>query len=251
MDSNEIEPIKKIGSIIISHCPTCNGPRECEVKGCFQKTEHYEYDTVWSNYYLLACNGCNCVFFQTEQIDTETIDQARSLGEYIDPQSSAIITTWPVPPKRQAPEWFKNGWICIDIFDPTICFDTTNLSTTLREVYLAYDKGLYTLASIGIRTCFDIVSNLLGVDSNLPFKNKLTKLVAEKKILQQEKDNLEILVDAGSASAHRGWNPDSQQVSTLIDVLENFIVNAIIIPTKTKKVAAIKNKIPPRPPRTR
>lgn len=246
MDSYKIESIKKIGSIKISHCPTCNGPRKCEVKGCFRKTEDDEFDvTVWSNYYLLVCNGCNCVFFQTEQIDTETIDHLRSSGEYIDSQSSAIITTWPAPPKRQAPEWFKNDWICTDIFDPT------NLSATLREVYLAYDKDLYTLASIGIRTCFDIVSNLLGVDSNLSFENKLTKLVAEKKILQQEKDNLEILVDAGSASAHRGWNPDPQQVSILIDVLENFIVNAIIIPTKTKKVAAIKNKIPPRPPRTR
>lgn len=91
------------------------------------------------------------------------------------------------------------------------------MDQTLKEVYLAYDNGLYTLASIGIRTCFDIISNLLGLDNNLSFAGKLTKLVSDGHILPKEKDNLNVLVDAGNASAHRGWNPRSEQVSIIID----------------------------------
>ena len=111
------------------------------------------------------------------------------------------------------------------------------MDQTLKEVYLAYDNGLYTLASIGIRTCFD---------NNLSFAGKLTKLVSDGHILPKEKDNLNVLVDAGNASAHRGWNPSSEQVSIIIDMLENFIVNAIVNPTKEAKITDLKNTIPPK-----
>lgn len=231
----------KIGSIKTTICPVCNGLRNCRVEGHLHKNQDVnEYVYFSDDYYILVCLGCDCVFFQKERLDSETIDQLRDPDDNEDPQKYIIKTTWPAVVKRRAPEWFKNDHI------DTGMFSTERLDQTLKEVYLAYDNGLYTLASIGIRTCFDIISNLLGLDNNLSFAGKLTKLVSDGHILPKEKNNLNVLVDAGNASAHRGWNPSSEQVSIIMDMLENFIVNAIVNPTKEAKITDLKNTIPPK-----
>ena len=243
----------KIGSIKKANCPTCNGSRNCRVEGHFQKAEFKEEEEVelYNDYYLLVCQGCSDAFMQIELNTLPTFDCYVDLddeGEPIYIQNCHLeIKTWPSPLKRKIPERFKK-------YEKYIYDNYSKLlDHMLWEVYGAYDKDLLILASVGIRICFDIVSTSLGIDPNLQFAKKLEKLRDGGYVTEIEKDILTVLVEAGNASAHRGWSPDPQDVSILLNILENFIENTIIKPIEKKileeTAATIKEKIPPRLPR--
>ena len=96
----------------------------------------------------------------------------------------------------------------------------------------------------------DIAAEILGINPELPFKKKLVELVSSGLIGAVDKNQLEVLVEAGSASAHRGWQPTAEDLMTLMDVLEHFIHEAFIIPKKKRrlqdKVTKMKKTVPPR-----
>lgn len=237
----------QIGSIMKAHCPSCDGLRNCRVEGCFKKTESDGEVDFWTDYYLLVCQGCNSIFFQIEHRNSKEVHSGLDFnGRYFHKYISTI-KTWPSPLKRLIPERFKK-------YEDHIYYNYSKLlGRMLEEVYEAYDKDLLILASVGIRTCFDIVSTSLGIDPNLSFAKKLEKLLEGGHVTEIEKDILAVLVEAGNASAHRGWSPQSQDVSILLNILENFIENTIIKPIEKKileeTAPTIKEKIPPRPSR--
>lgn len=239
----------QIGSIKKAHCPFCDGSRNCRVEGYFKKPGSDEEDELWfyNYYYLLVCQGCSNAFLQIEYHYSEELLDSIGVGDDYFEDYKPTIETWPSPPKRRIPERFeKHG---VHIFGNY----SELLGRMLCEVYEAYEKDLLILASVGIRTCFDIVSTSIGLNPNLTFTKKLEKLRDGGHITEKEKDNLAVLVEAGNASAHRGWSPNSEEVNILLNILENFIENTIIKPIETKMleetVATIKEKIPPRPPR--
>ena len=239
----------QIGSIKKAHCPFCDGSRNCRVEGYFKKPGSDEEDELWfyNYYYLLVCQGCSNAFLQIEYHYSEELLDSIGVGDDYFEDYKPTIETWPSPPKRRIPERFeKHG---VHIFGNY----SELLGRMLCEVYEAYEKDLLILASVGIRTCFDIVSTSIGLNPNLTFTKKLEKLRDGGHITEKEKDNLAVLVEAGNASAHRGWSPHSEEVNILLNILENFIENTIIKPIETKMleetVATIKEKIPPRPSR--
>ena len=62
-------------------------------------------------------------------------------------------------------------------------------------------------------------------------------------ISASEKDILEAMTDAGNASAHRGYSPTFEQLTAIVDILENFIERAFVL----KNVAeALRQSTPPR-----
>ena len=109
------------------------------------------------------------------------------------------------------------------------------------------------LAAIGIRTAYDVASSLLDIDPELPFSQKLDALVASGRIGVLDKERMGILVDAGSASAHRGWRPSPADLATMMDVLEHFVTETFVNPARRAKLdadaAAMRTKVPPRKPR--
>ena len=92
------------------------------------------------------------------------------------------------------------------------------------------------LTAIGIRTVFDRASELLGVDPNKTFADKLFELVQCGKIGCDEKETLKILTDAGSAAAHRGWKPEPEQLDTMMNIIEAFIYRAFILHAAAKRL---------------
>lgn len=236
-------------SIMKAHCPSCDGSRNCKIEGHYEKpvTDKKDKICLCFNYYLLVCQGCSNAFLQIEaHYSEEFLDGIGVDSKYFE-NKKPFISTWPSPPKRKIPERFEK-------YRNHIYYSYSKLlGYMLVEVYKAYDKDLLILASVGIRICFDIVSTSLGIDPNLSFAKKLEKLRDGGHVTEIEKDNLAVLVEAGNASAHRGWSPQSQDVSILLNILENFIENTIIKPIETKMLEetalTIKEKIPPRPPR--
>ena len=48
-------------------------------------------------------------------------------------------------------------------------------------------------------------------------------------ISEMEKDILEAMTDAGSAAAHRGYAPSNKQLSSIMDILENYLHRSFIL----------------------
>jgi hypothetical protein len=70
-----------------------------------------------------------------------------------------------------------------------------------------------------------------------------------------DKERLEILVDAGGASAHRGWYPTAENLGSMMDILEHFVEVAFVEPRRktmlNAKAAKVKTDVPPRSRRSR
>jgi len=120
------------------------------------------------------------------------------------------------------------------------------LGKLLSEVYAALNNDLRVLAAIGARTAFDRSSELLQIDPALSFREKLDELVSIGKVGTSERDTLEVLVDAGSAAAHRGWVPKAKELRTMMAIVEAFLHREFVLGDRLKKLKAA---VPPKPAR--
>ena len=230
-----------------AQCAECGGMRNCDIHGSKEVVYADEHISAVTTWYLLECRGCETVFVETVATNSEDYIQQYVPGGNGETEIilDETIRYWPALSKRQKPEWMA---------DLAIDEDTTDeLKTALDEVYGALDADLRMLAAIGIRTAFDVASELLQINAALPFTKKLDALVSSGRIGAVDKDRLGTLVDAGSASAHRGWRPKPGDLATMMDVLEHFVFEAFVAPARRAKLnadaAAMKTKVPPRKPK--
>lgn len=224
--------------IIRAHCPDCGSGRRAYVRGkhvvnCVDdESSTSSSDTGM----ILECCGCERVFFRRDVWFSEwdTIGENPYTGE---PQmESGVETTyWPATVNRKPPEWIES-----------IAEADKTLGKLLAEMYTALNNDLRVLAAIGARTAFDRSSELLKVDTALTFTEKLDKLVEIGKVGRDERDTLEVLVDAGSAAAHRGWLPKPAELYTMMTIVEAFLYRAFILDDGIQKLKAA---VPPKPKR--
>ena len=219
--------------ILQAECGHCNGSRNCYVRGAFVERDSVDGSINFvANWRILQCCGCDYVFVQRSCYNDYDYERDED-GNLTYPET---ISYWPAQSKRQKPDWF----------DPTIGIlaeNCTELETSLVELYVALDNDILIFSAIGIRTCFDIASELLGVDPKKPFTAKIDQLIADKHIRESDRERLETLVEAGSASAHRGWRPKVGEISAMMDVLEHFISDAFVAPDRRKKLDAKAAKV--------
>jgi hypothetical protein len=140
------------------------------------------------------------------------------------------INYWPALAKRSFPEWMSVVGIDAN--------GVEKLDEALIELYKALNSDLYILAAIGIRMSFDVASNLLGIDESMPFRDKINELELIGKIGPQDRVRLSSLVEAGNASAHRGWKPSADDLNAMMDALEYFIHEAFVVPARKAKTDA-------------
>ena len=142
---------------------------------------------------------------------------------------------WPAPVSRQRPNWLHR-----------IQESERDLGELLEELYAALDNDLRVLAAVAVRTVFDRASELLRVDPAIRFDEKLTSLQTAGKISRDEEEILQVLVDAGSAAAHRGWRPKADELSTMVEVVEFFLHRSFVL---GDGIAKLKAAVPARPKR--
>lgn len=103
----------------------------------------------------------------------------------------------------------------------------------LNEVYEALDNFLFSLASSGVRTAIEkILNNILGDIGG--FEKKLKTLLEQKVIDKTEHELLEALIEAGSASAHRGFIPDEDLINHMMEITEHLFYELCIRKPKTE-----------------
>ena len=133
--------------------------------------------------------------------------------EYIE-----TVNFWPPAAERRPPDWaFK------------IKFTDHVMGSLFDDVYTALSNNLSVLAAIGMRTVFDRASELLEIDPEIPFQQKLNALRDNDHVTAKEVAVLGVLVDAGSAAAHRGWRPKPSQLNDMMTILESFLHRAFLL----------------------
>lgn len=175
------------------------------------------------------------VFYETSSWNSEDIEQyydAMGKEQYEHPRE---VLTYPKPEAKTKPVWF-------DAMQKA----DHQLHSILSQMYVAHENQAHILTAIGLRTALDRATEVLGIDPAKTFEEKLNELRDGGWIGQTERDILGVVTDAGNAAAHRGWEPESREITDLLSSLEVFLHRAFIV---GQKALSIKSRIPGKPPR--
>jgi hypothetical protein len=156
-------------------------------------------------YQVLVCRECGHVTYRT-------LYWIHDFGgdPYVDK-----MDVFPPPSFRPRPKWYAR----LD----------ERYRLILDEVYLALDHGMFFIASTGTRTALDslIVDRIEDIGD---FKEKIDELVKRAILEPDLGELLRKVIDAGSASAHRGFKPDAESIKTMMDITEQIFYRVCIEP---------------------
>ena len=212
---------------------------QCNI--CVRETDH---DVLWrqnssvdgpngeileSRTLILRCRGCGDFAIRHEQWfhsgipDLQTEFECASIS-YVPPR------TW-----RRPPVWIDK-----------IPGDDLDLKGMLDEVYSATNTQQVRLLSIGVRTVLDhVMTRILGGDFS-SFDSNLDEMVRQGHLTQRQRNNLSVVIDAGSASTHRSFRPPQDLLEEMVTVMESIIRDHYVTGPMLQTARTI---IPPRPPR--
>jgi hypothetical protein len=163
------------------------------VKGS-EEIETYGPIYWWDQYELLECCGCEAVCMRHTS--------------YFEPTGETTVTTYPPQVTRRRPHWLTEVPRPVD--------------TLINQVYQALDSNSRTLALMGARAVLDMVLTKSVGDLGT-FPAKLDALQKSGAIGAKNRKFLEAVLDAGSAAAHRGYQPSTDDVGAVMDIVENLL----------------------------
>lgn len=205
---------------------------------CSQKTKHtliesltiheidpseadgpYADQAEWcdTTYSFLQCCGC-------EDACLKKSVWCSAIGETIE------LEFYPPRVARKRPDWFE-------ILPP-------EYFPLLDEIYSSLHAGNRTLAMMGARAVLDtFTTRKVGDCGN--FKAGLDALVAKNYLAQMNRKVIESAVEAGHAAAHRAYNPSSDVLNAVMDIVENLIQHDVL----SQSAKVLKKKLQRRPRR--
>jgi hypothetical protein len=200
-----------IGKTIGTSCHKCNSVTNQTV--CFF-LEEFDVQTVFSKNFKVAkgyitvrrcwiiskCNGCETANLR---IVTSHFGPDGQLGKALDsyfPRKHGTGRAFPV-------------WV-FHLEDSYI--------ELLTEIYAAVSGNSRRLALMGVRAIIDmfLVENIGDVGT---FSDKLDASMEAGYINKNQKDILLVAIDAGSAASHRGFKPTSEDLNSIIDIVEHVL----------------------------
>ena len=116
------------------------------------------------------------------------------------------------------------------------------LRSMLGEIYTALHADSRRLSLMGARTVLDMVM-LDKIGDIGTFSDKLKALERDGFIGQRQRKYLAAALDAGSAAAHRGHNPEATQVNQVMDIIENLLEGVYVL---SRAAAELKKTTPAR-----
>jgi hypothetical protein len=165
--------------IIRCHCNICGHNTNHSILEQRIINDQDESDGYWwsDTYELLQCLGCDAICL-------------RHFMEDASGDETEIF--YPPPISRRAPSWI---WRL-----------PADMKELLNEIYVALHNDSRRLALMGARTLVDMLM-LKEVGDKGTFSTKLKNLQEKGIISDQNREVLTVALDAGSAAAHRGYNP--------------------------------------------
>lgn len=162
---------------------------------------------------VLACRGCGTTVMQKNAWNSE------GTAEPDEPRF------YPPPSSRPIPPWLSR-----------LSFEIYSFA---HEVYGALNGGHLRLALIGCRTLLDLFI-LKHVGDVGTFAQKLDALETKGFVSEKNRTVLEVALDAGSAAAHRGHRPSAEDLSHVVDIVENLLQSVAL----KDRAKALRKSIP-------
>ena len=213
-----------------ANCNTCGGERNACIRSTYT---HSGGDGVisWSTTFdTLQCCGCDDLSVRKLYWFSEwdNVDQDHLGRPILVPGTET--TYFPAITVRKRPHW-------MDQIKDQI------LRGVMDELYIALNNNLSVVSSIAARTLLDRAGHsLVGDRGN--FANLLKEMETQHYISGHDKRVLEVVADAGNASAHRGYAPKPEHLNGIVDIIEAFIYRSIVLSGAADEV---KKATPPRP----
>ena len=121
------------------------------------------------------------------------------------------------------------------------------LPDVIHEIYRSLDANNHRLPMMGARTLIDMLMVDRVGDAGR-FDEKLKKLEALGVVSARNREVLAAALDVGSAAAHRGHAPKTDEVNAVMDIVENLLHAVYVLP---KMAEDLKKTTPPRPSKKR
>ncbi|MGI4841007.1 MAG: DUF4145 domain-containing protein [Janthinobacterium lividum] len=183
-----------------SHCNEC--ARSTKHDHIAERVQHGEDQSGWDNHYtwtktsaMLECRGCESISMRVDWWHSEY-------------DASDDIDYYPPRVSRKPPVWQSHL--------------PADWQSMLREIYTALHANSRSLAIMGARALVDMYMNDAVGDIG-GFAKKLSKLVTDGHLSKQDKEILDVALEAGHAAAHRGHTPTAQEVAHVMDIVENLL----------------------------
>jgi len=207
-------------------------PEQVPCNGCGRQTYHellYAQDDDWVEEdhdghpmlvakgakELLKCRGCGGLTMREWQ-------EGSALG-------GRAETYYPPRVSRRPPPWLN-------------LHRDEEIRGLLAEVYTALHADQRRLAMMGCRAVVDRVL-VQAVGDAGGFEEKLGRMVDQHLLSQPHREILFAAIDAGSASAHRGYLPNPEALDHVVSIVEHLAQAELL------SVAAdeVRKRTPPRP----
>jgi len=224
-DSRESQS-ERVGSIVAANCNQCGGERRSFVRGSHKVSDN-DGDVSWGiTMEILECSGCGELsarrrFWFSEW---ENVVEDPATGRLVR-QRPEKVDCWPARRARARPSWQDR-------------LPDENLRQVMEEVYVAIDHDLAVLAAIGTRTLLDRAMALKVDDQHGGFRGKLDAMVAEGHMGEHEKGKFLVIVDVGSAAAHRGHVPDASALNGVLTAVEALLYRLFVEPKEVQAMDA-------------
>ena len=109
------------------------------------------------------------------------------------------------------------------------------------QINKALNNKMYWLACMGIRTMLDTYMTSIVGDIG-GFKKKIKEVKEKGYITEKQKELIETVIDAGNASAHRGYEPTKEVMEQIIQIIYNIFENTIL----DRNINKINKEVPKR-----
>lgn len=206
-----------------AHCNTCGGERNHEVLNSERTTWEDEVHALSGSdtYATLKCCGCETIKLRHTSWFSED-DEPKE--HYFPP---AIF--------RRTPEWFTELWLQLKADDQFV-------ETLLKEIYVALQNDLPSLATMGVRALLERIMISKAGDQG-SFAKNIAEFEKLGHVSKRQRERLEAILDAGHAAIHRAYSPKVQDVVTLLDITEHIVESVFL---HDAKIEELKKKVPAR-----
>ncbi|RUT26947.1 hypothetical protein C0V97_03810 [Asaia sp. W19] len=223
-----------VETIVEGNCPKCGVGTRATIKAHYR--ERWDDDTLWTttDWNILKCNGCSDQTYVQKIFhfsEDETEVQRADDGELYD---------YPIPHIEYFPERERYP---LPSYINAIRSDHPDAVDLIEEIYMAFNMGMCRSASVLIRTLFDYCALKTSTPKDTSFKKKIEQMSASLGLNEHEKDTIATLVDAGNATAHRGWQPTLGDIDALLQVINPIVVRCL---TQAPCLDNLKARIPAR-----
>jgi Domain of unknown function (DUF4145) len=213
--------------IVQSHCNKCGQETKHDVlmerkHSASEMVDPYNgIEVSWSTTYsMLECRGCEEV----------SLCRATWCSEDYPMDEPSPNTYFPPRVSRHKPAWMDRLSV------------PEEYEFLLDEIYIALHADSRRLAAMGARALIDAyITRRVGDQGD--FAKGLKKLVEENHIREAQREIVAAAVNAGNASAHRGHCPSVNDISAVIDIVENLIHNELL----AEQAQTLRANTPPRP----